>query len=566
MKNLNSEKAIFSSVGIGTTNPSSSLTVQNSGGTNSYALLVLGGNSEKNKIAGIFDTHISGTDRSAGALVLKESSSTSSVWLTAYPGANSYINNGGNVGIGIANPASKLDVDGIIEAGDTTSTLGAVGLRMKYSGVTDDYVNNFGSMYSSSASLIGYAVKSSGAEFGKFLSTADNADFSRGALVVGGDLEYLSAGAQTTTVGDEVSLTSRFKILPNGDVGIGTTSPSRKLQIHSDTAVSQTFAVTTLLGTAAISHASMGHGANKIGNLQLGNATGNLKVFLSSGGDSYFNGGNVGIGATGLNAKLGVHAVSGELSSLFHLSHGGSTCDVKFTTNKGLANQSIHFIQAHHDNLRLFVGGGATTDIAMAINAGGKVGIGTTTPQAKLETSQSDVEPLIGLRYKGGGFYRHLGQVSDITYTTTPTASFNPYVHVRLKTVWNDGSMGYFGIKGYAQYDQILDSLIGMYRMGGNDYRSKPAYMNFHSRGNYTVPPNLIVENSDNPIPVTAGVSNIYNTAADPGYLVLVVYWPRRYVGFTIEYFGSGGDYGANMGEDLQIIDHVRHTSSAPRW
>ena len=146
------------------------------------------------------------------------------------------IDSTGNVGIGTASPFSKLDVDGIIEAGDASSTSGAVGLRIKYSGATDDYMNNFGSMYSSSASLIGYGVRSSGAELGKFLSTADNANFSRGALLVGSELEYLSAAPQTTTVGDEVPLTSRFKILQNGNVGIGTASPGNILHIYDGAA------------------------------------------------------------------------------------------------------------------------------------------------------------------------------------------------------------------------------------------------------------------------------------------------------------------------------------------
>ena len=374
-------------VGIGTTNPSGKLQVNDFRLIPGYTafttvadttVFVGGGGDARHVLTGGDTVRISGhtysvSNVNSGTFTLSSPApSTNTVGFDIYVYNNALTIKDCKVGIGTSNPFSKLDVDGIIEAGDTASTGGAVGLRIKYLGDSNDYINNFGSMYSSSASLIGYAVKSSGAEFGKFLSTADNADFSRGALVVGGDLEYLSAGAQTTTVGDEVSLTSRFKILPNGDVGIGTTSPSRKLQIHSDTAVSQTFAVTTLLGTAAISHASMGHGANKIGNLQLGNATGNLKVFLSSGGDSYFNGGNVGIGSASPGYR-------------FHVQAGTAYLGLDYASGSFGGTTSSEMSIAYSNKLHIgSVNSDGNPQVGMTLENDGNVGIGITSPGDRL--------------------------------------------------------------------------------------------------------------------------------------------------------------------------------------
>ena len=213
------------------------------------------------------------------------------------------INSAGNVGIGTTNPLSKLDVDGIIEAGDASSTSGAVGLRIKYSGATDDYVNNFGSMYSSSASLIGYGVRSSGAEFGKFLSTADNANFSRGALLVGSELEYLSAAPQTTTVGDEISLTSRFKILQNGNVGIGTTDPEVIHHVSTKDGATK-YAVTRF--TADSQQFDIGVGGS---NVQVSGLRDKFYIYDGTNNGVVLvidSAGNVGIGTASPAARLGV--------------------------------------------------------------------------------------------------------------------------------------------------------------------------------------------------------------------------------------------------------------------
>ena len=116
--------------------------------------------------------------------------------------------------------------------------------------------------------------------------------------------EGVAGGSMALTFGTHGA--EKMRINSAGNVGIGTTNPNRKLQVHSDTATSQTIGVTTLEGSTVVNHASIGHGANRIGNLQLANAAGNLKVKLVAGGDSYFDGGSLGIGTTSPSSLLDV--------------------------------------------------------------------------------------------------------------------------------------------------------------------------------------------------------------------------------------------------------------------
>ena len=189
-----------------------------------------------------------------------------------------------------------------------------------------------------------------------------------------------------------------------GNVGIGTASPSSKLQIHSDTAVSQTFAVTTLLGANAISHASMGHGANKIGNVQLSNASGNLKVFLTSEGDSYLIGGNVGIGTSNPDALLEVISSSNVVTGggdpvairIGHSNQDGGlnsysivddVCQLQFysadashVSGDGGVRASVGIISESVAGGAMALTFGIDDEERVRVTSTGNVGIGTTNP------------------------------------------------------------------------------------------------------------------------------------------------------------------------------------------
>jgi hypothetical protein len=206
-----------------------------------------------------------------------------------------------------------------------------------------------------------------------------------------------------------------------------------------------------------------------------------------------------------------------------------------------------------------------STNYGLAINPnGGNVTVGTvgSNSQAKFHIAQSVKEPVLELQYNSseGGFYKHLGVISEETYNN----STNYHLHIRLRTVWNDEAMGMFKIRGYLPYSNILDTDIGMYRYNNASYRAFPYGIKYKGYGTSEAPAHVInTDNTTYPIPPSAGVTNVYNSISDPGYLVICVFWPTNYTGVSVEYFGGGGGYGWKMQHDLEIIDCARTTSAA---
>ena len=90
------------------------------------------------------------------------------------------------------------------------------------------------------------------------------------------------------------------------NVGIGTSSPSEKLHVQGDGA---DILLTDLGGGQT---AKLGSTGSNNGLLELNNSSHTSKVFLNTSGDSYFNGGNVGIGISSpeVNSKLHVKGAS----------------------------------------------------------------------------------------------------------------------------------------------------------------------------------------------------------------------------------------------------------------
>jgi hypothetical protein len=127
----------------------------------------------------------------------------------------------GFVGIGTESPYEKLDVK---SASSTSPAIvangaaanGCINMAHGYAGQNGDYVNTYGTQYSSIATVIGFGVKPSTTANDTFLCSADNANFVRGALVIDDELRFWTAGAQTGTLNNNITMTERFRLTPSG--------------------------------------------------------------------------------------------------------------------------------------------------------------------------------------------------------------------------------------------------------------------------------------------------------------------------------------------------------------
>ena len=126
----------------------------------------------------------------------------------------------GNIGIGITSPLDKLHVVGVDDEGAVTST---------HQDNVAIFQNNFQAADSVFVTLIGGSTGYAGLNFGD--KDDDDAGILRYDLYNadgGGGFQFHAEGSE------------RMCILANGNVGIGTTSPSETLHLYSSTNVEPT--------------------------------------------------------------------------------------------------------------------------------------------------------------------------------------------------------------------------------------------------------------------------------------------------------------------------------------
>ncbi|WP_339606405.1 hypothetical protein [uncultured Roseivirga sp.] len=160
-----------------------------------------------------------------------------------------------------------------------------------------------------------------------------------------------------------------------GNVGIGTTSPSFSLEVR---------AADVLFGTSGTEENRFyfySGSDNESSQFWMYNAMAENTIKLKSDGDSFFNGGNVGIGTTSPQAKLHVEG-DVQIKSGEKLQWGGTQTAIEGST----VSNKIAFFTNSLERFR--------------VDDGGNVGIGTTSPSEKLE--------LIGnMRIKGVSGFSH---------------------------------------------------------------------------------------------------------------------------------------------------------------
>ena len=206
----------------------------------------------------------------------------------------------------------------------------------------------------------------------------------------------------------------RMRITSAGNVGIGTTSPGAKLQVYS---AASTNVFITGYGTSAqndwgaqnamfvktdnglvISKQNAQNNTNRLytfyndasGNAEqyIHNTSNIATIKLDSAGDSYFNGGNVGIGTTSPSYPLDV------VGDGIRLTRNSKT----FIFNADFASAGTHA------NIQSDAGMGLSfsTNVSekMRITSAGNIGIGTTSPIVKLQVDTGN--NLVAAFFKSG--------------------------------------------------------------------------------------------------------------------------------------------------------------------
>jgi len=268
------------------------------------------------------------------------------------------ITNAGNVGIGTTSPNAKLQVNsggsGNISSFQSSAT--AVG---EYAGITLHTQTNSG------ADWYGSEIRS--------INTQGTPSFlnPRLGFFTQDDNTYLPANR-----------TEKLSILGSGNVGIGTTSPARKLEVFnsSSSMISQ---FRSGSGTSSfICFANTGSTADQV---RIGSISSNLvlstnyteKMRIDSSG-------NVGIGTTNPNYELVVR--DGSDNSWAQVITGGTNKNAGSIYTNDAGSWTVGIRGADSD--KFYIGSQIGLSAAeFAIDTSGNVGIGTTSPSTKLEVA-----------------------------------------------------------------------------------------------------------------------------------------------------------------------------------
>jgi hypothetical protein len=271
-----------------------------------------------------------------------------------------YIANGGNVGIGNTGPTYRLDVS----SADTTANLGYA-MRIRANATAGG---------------------------GTFQFTDSGATAQWGFLAATATSVTLDA-TNASILGFRTNNNERMRIDSSGNVGIGTSSPTFKLQVTGTLFTSSNVQFYDQDGFRFASAAA--YTSLRMGSSYTGESTGELAYDRSNGAFTYKQGntgstlseymritsaGNVGIGTTSPNFPLDIqrNSATSEILRVRNDTVGAAA----FVTARGGGGGTVDF--GCGADASTFVVRTASSE-RMRIDSSGNVGIGTSSPNYKLE-------------------------------------------------------------------------------------------------------------------------------------------------------------------------------------
>ena len=306
-----------------------------------------------------------------------------------------YINKDGKVGIGTNNPESKLHV--LAANVGVRSTYGTAMIESNDAQL--DLVSSSDGTWGSSINLI------------QGNGTTNTNVWSIARTTSGSDNKLrFNFGTNNNHVND-----TKVTFTEDGNVGIGTTTPTARLNLKSEGINKYVLRATrSSNGNDLFSFYEDGGGNCE---LYLKDSA-STKILINSNGDSYFNGGDVGIGTTNPNVKLQVGDGTADHTARVFYSDGA------YTEMRGYGlqfNRATSYIRPTSNNAKtMYFGTSSATwnlirfdalqyDLQtngvsrLKIDGTGKVGIGVTSPQAALNVNGNIKIEGTGAVWLGGG-------------------------------------------------------------------------------------------------------------------------------------------------------------------
>ena len=183
---------------------------------------------------------------------------------------------------------------------------------------------------------------------------------------------------------DGSSNAERMRITKDGNVGIGTDSPSDLLQLK---AASNNDAKISMLKSDGAEKALIGYDDGNGGLINLYNEAGTRNVVVRGYGNSYFNGGNFGIGTSSPSAKLQIESTSGNALSFTH--SGQETYNISHGTSGLYLKLGSTLLTGWTQNHDFTIWDTSGNNYVMFDGSTQKVGIGTGSPVNNLHVNSS---------------------------------------------------------------------------------------------------------------------------------------------------------------------------------
>ena len=231
-----------------------------------------------------------------------------------------------------------------------------------------------------------------------------------GYLLIRSDNNLATYGAEQHLFHNRANSTEYMRINSSGKVGIGTTNPTKKLTVFGTGAGEATLQIEGEGGADPY----INFLANNTQHWSAGiddsdNDSFKIAKHSALGTNDYFvvtTAGNVGIGTNAPTSSLSIVDSDPELALVYTGTSGGHATKLKFLDKNGFINAQVAN-NLENDNtgsnaaaLDFSTATGGTLFNRLRITSNGKVGINTTTPDAKFEIADSS-NPDIGLKYKG---------------------------------------------------------------------------------------------------------------------------------------------------------------------